>query len=221
MTTTITSSSITTAAPLGATIPSFPFGEAEKAKLTPWALQLAEKSGFEIWHNNSGLAIVKDNDFLADDCMAKDVERWFDGYQQRKFEQEETAELTPATVQMPIVDKACGEHYVGMTTKPDGTPEHHIILLDGATATAATWSTAVEWADENGGTLPTMRELSLIFATTYGLLKDTVYWSNDQHHADADYVCCVNMESGKRMNAPSASSAMAAVVRRVEIVAAV
>ncbi|MFA6067161.1 MAG: hypothetical protein WC810_01130 [Janthinobacterium sp.] len=214
MTTTTTSS---TAAPLGATIPTFPLGEAEKAKLTPWTLQLAEKSGFEIWHNNSGLAIVKDNDFLADDCTAKDVERWFDGYQQRKHEQEESVAMTATAVELPHVDKARGEYYGGLVIKPDGMPEHHLIVLGDDTSSALTWWNALNWADERGGELPTMKEMSLVFAHSYEQRADVVYWSADKDPEDADYVRCLNMMTGRQLHAPAAVSVMAFAVRRVAI----
>ena len=79
-----------------------------------------------------------------------------------------------------------GEEYSGAIINPDGTG-HHIILLDGDNDDAD-WNTQMEWAKSIGGDLPDRIEQSMLFAHLKDRFKETLYWSNTQHAANAGYV---------------------------------
>jgi hypothetical protein len=78
-----------------------------------------------------------------------------------------------------------GEKYAGLILNEDGSPSHHVVLLDGDTS--LTWKKAVEWAKKQGGELPTRREQSLLFANCGAEFKRDWYWSGEQRAEDADY----------------------------------
>lgn len=200
--------------------PTANYGAMEYAKVDEPTRAMAKRMNIDIWHNNDGLAAVlgADKDMLVDDLSADALTHWLDGYSSGSELVVPPSALAGTSLQMPAVDKARDESYVGITTKPDGTPECHIILLGATMGASMTWLDASNWADEHGGELPNLREMALICAATNNSLPDVIYWTGEQHRKDGDYFCCLNVMTGKRLNAPAACSAMAVAVRRVPIV---
>jgi hypothetical protein len=87
-----------------------------------------------------------------------------------------------------------GEKYAGLILNEDGSPSHHVVLLDGDTS--LTWKKAVEWAKKQGGELPTRREQSLLFANCGAEFKKDWYWSGEQLAEVADFAWHQHFISG-------------------------
>ena len=108
-----------------------------------------------------------------------------------------------------------GEEYSGAIINPDGTG-HHIILLDGDNDDAD-WNTQMEWAKSIGGDLPDRIEQSMLFAHLKDRFKDTWYWSNTQHAANAEYAWFQTFLYGGQGDNYKYGSLRARAVRRVAI----
>lgn len=110
-----------------------------------------------------------------------------------------------------------GERYVGLIFKR-GKPAYHVVLLPGQGF--ATWNRAGKWARENGGNLPTRRELALLFANARDSFEQAFYWSGDEaprlsryHYAwGQDFLSCAQSAFRVRSN-----SYRARAVRRVSV----
>ena len=74
-----------------------------------------------------------------------------------------------------------GEQYAGIIIGKDGEPSYHLILLP-EQHECTTWKKASEWAKQQGGSLPTRREQSLLFANLKDQFEKDWYWSNETHH---------------------------------------
>lgn len=70
------------------------------------------------------------------------------------------------------------ESYAGLLLGKNGTPDRHIILLPGTFS--GTHQDAVKWAKGKGGSLPSRREQSLLFANLAELFEKAWYWSSEQ-----------------------------------------
>lgn len=78
-----------------------------------------------------------------------------------------------------VIDLAPGERYAGLVLNDDGAVSHHLILLPGD-ADDLTWPTAKDWANEQGGELPSRCEQALLYANLPGEFKKTWYWSSEE-----------------------------------------
>jgi len=108
-----------------------------------------------------------------------------------------------------------GETYAGAIINPDVT-SHHIILLDGDNDDAD-WNTQMEWAKSIGGDLPDRVEQSMLFAHLKDRFKETLYWSNTQHAAYADYAWYQYFYNGYQYSDDKGYALRARAVRRVAI----
>ena len=88
-----------------------------------------------------------------------------------------------------------GEHYAGLILGKEGRPDHHLVLLPGE-AQDVSWSAAREWARENGGELPTRRELALLYANLREHFQRLWYWSCETQEPRAQLVWGQNFTSG-------------------------
>jgi hypothetical protein len=88
-----------------------------------------------------------------------------------------------------------GEQYAGLILGRHGEPDHHLILLPGE-ASDVSWPAASTWATEQGGELPSRRELSLLFANLRDQFERAWYWSSEQHETRAQLVWGQNFASG-------------------------
>ena len=79
-----------------------------------------------------------------------------------------------------------GEHYAGIIVGKDGAPSYHLTLLP-EQHECTNWKKASEWAKQQGGSLPTQREQSLLFANLKDQFEKDWYWSSDSHEQDAAY----------------------------------
>ena len=89
----------------------------------------------------------------------------------------------PNTLSIPM---AQGERYAGLILGADGKPTHHLVLLPGD-AEDLEWQQAVDWAEKQGGTLPTRAEQSLLFANLKGEFQGAYYWSSQQHETNSGW----------------------------------
>lgn len=90
---------------------------------------------------------------------------------------------------------ADGEIYAGLILGKNGEPHQHLILLPGV-ADDVTWAAASAWAADNGGELPTRRELALLFANLREQFGRAWYWSCEQSEARSQLVWGQNFSSG-------------------------
>ncbi|MBN6728512.1 DUF1566 domain-containing protein [Burkholderia multivorans] len=74
---------------------------------------------------------------------------------------------------------AAGERFAGSILNEDGTLSHYLILLPGE-AESMSWRQACEWAEQQGGELPSRREQSLLFANLHGEFEAAWYWSGEE-----------------------------------------
>jgi hypothetical protein len=88
-----------------------------------------------------------------------------------------------------------GEHYAGVILGKEGKPDHHLVLLPGE-AQEASWSAARDWARDNGGELPTRRELALLYANMREHFERVWYWSSEPQEPRAQLVWGQNFTSG-------------------------
>ena len=92
------------------------------------------------------------------------------------------------------IELATGERYAGLMLG-QGEPAYHLILLPGENE-SVNWSGAREWAKEQGGSLPTRREQSLLFANLKSESENAYYWSGEEHESNAGWAWCQNFTSG-------------------------
>jgi hypothetical protein len=103
----------------------------------------------------------------------------------------------PNTLSIPMaqIELAQGERYAGLILGADGKPTHHLVLLPGD-AEELEWQQAVEWAEKQGGTLPTRAEQSLLFANLKGEFQGAYYWSGQQHETNSGWAWCQHFGYG-------------------------
>ena len=86
---------------------------------------------------------------------------------------------TEYRVDAVTIPLASGERFAGPVLNDDGTLSHYLILLPGE-AEEVTWVQAREWAEQQGGELPSRREQSLLFANLKGEFESAWYWSGEE-----------------------------------------
>jgi hypothetical protein len=109
-----------------------------------------------------------------------------------------------------------GESYAGLILGKEGTPDYHLILLPGDAA-GVSWPAARDWAADDGGELPTRRELSLLFANLREQFERGWYWSSEHHETRAQLVWGQNFASGIQTVYGRPYRGHARAVRRVPI----
>jgi hypothetical protein len=109
-----------------------------------------------------------------------------------------------------------GESYAGLILGKEGTPDYHLILLPGDAADVS-WPAARDWAADDGGELPTRRELSLLFANLREQFERGWYWSSEHHETRAQLVWGQNFASGIQTVYGRPYRGHARAVRRVPI----
>jgi hypothetical protein len=106
-----------------------------------------------------------------------------------------------------------GEHYAGLILNADGTPSHHLVLLPEADKRMP-WQAAVEYAKDQGGTLPTRREQSLLFANSKDQFQPAWYWSGEQYEDDGSYAWGQGFDDGLQFISHKSYEGRARAVRR-------
>jgi hypothetical protein len=119
-----------------------------------------------------------------------------------------TISIAAATIELKE-----GEHYAGLILNADGTPSHHLVLLPEADKRMP-WQAAVEYAKDQGATLPTRREQSLLFANLKDQFQPAWYWSGDQYEDDGSYAWGQYFYGGFETITRKSSEGRARAVRR-------
>jgi hypothetical protein len=92
-----------------------------------------------------------------------------------------TISIAAATIELKE-----GQHYGGLILNADGTPSHHLVLLL-EDDKRMPWQDAVEHAKDQGGTLPTRHEQSLLFANLKDQFQPDRYWSSEEYGNDGSF----------------------------------
>ncbi len=108
-----------------------------------------------------------------------------------------------------------GELYAGILLGQNGKPDQHIILLPGDES--KNWKDATAWAESIGGSLPTRREQSLLFANLKDQFKKDWYWSGETHAENNDYAWCQGFRNGYQDIILKSNYYRARAVRRLPI----
>lgn len=109
-----------------------------------------------------------------------------------------------------------GELYAGLILGRQGEPDHHLVLLPGG-ASDVSWPAAQDWAASQGGSLPTRRELALLFANLREQFDRGWYWSSEQHETRVQLVWGQNFASGIQTVYGRPFRGNARAVRRIQI----
>ena len=99
-----------------------------------------------------------------------------------------TAAPTVFTVPSAEITLQPGELYAGLVLDATtGQPSHHLVLLPGD-QDCMTWQAANEWAQAQGGQLPTRQEQALLFANLKREFESASYWSGEQYSASSAWM---------------------------------
>ena len=110
-----------------------------------------------------------------------------------------------------------GEHYAGMIVGKEGEPSYHLVLMAQTPTEDQKWKAATKWAEKTGGSLPTRREQSLLFANLKEQFEERYYWSCEQHASDAGYAWYQSFDDGHQDSINVDHELCARAVRRVQI----
>ena len=110
-----------------------------------------------------------------------------------------------------------GEVYAGIVLGKDGAPDHHLFLLP-AKAEQLTWNKAIEWAQAQGGNLPTRQEQAILYGNLKHEFERDWYWSCEQHAVDSDYAWMQSFGYGTQTSVRKANELRARAVRRLSII---
>lgn len=126
------------------------------------------------------------------------------------FEKQAASEyvLAGATIELKP-----GERYAGIVLYDDGAFSHHLILLPGEVEDK-TWEQAKDWAASIGGSLPTRREQSLLFANLKGEFESTYYWSGERHEKESGWAWSQDFLTGYQRDTRQYLELRARAVRR-------
>ena len=108
-----------------------------------------------------------------------------------------------------------GETYIGFISDHKGEG-HHVILLPGD-AEDLEWQQAVEWAEKQGGDLPTRVEQALLWANHQDQFKKDWYWSNETHRRESGWAWCQYFGNGHQDRYGKDCEFRARAVRRLPI----
>lgn len=109
-----------------------------------------------------------------------------------------------------------GEQYAGILLGQNGAPDQHIILLPGD-RDSKSWQAQMDWAASIGGSLPTRREQSLLFANLKDQFQGTWYWSCETHTENDGWAWYQIFGSGSQRYGHKGYSHRARAVRRLVI----
>jgi len=124
---------------------------------------------------------------------------------------------TPTTIEIEedSVELAVGEHYAGAVLDANGQHMHHLVLMAAKAEQDMTWQAALEWAEAEGGALPTRQEQALLFANCKPHLKPRWHWSCEEHENDASYAWGCHFYGGDQDYGLKSYEGGAVAVRRV------
>jgi hypothetical protein len=107
-----------------------------------------------------------------------------------------------------------GEVYAGVVLRGDGTPDYHLVLLPHKPDGDLAWQAAKDWAASVGGELPTLSELSLLYANHKARFEPNWYWSCVQHETTSSYAWSQYFTHGGQYGTRKGLELSARAVRR-------
>lgn len=107
-----------------------------------------------------------------------------------------------------------GEFYAGLVLGKEGQPSYHMVGLPGE-LDECTWSQAMDWAKDQGGELPNLRELGLLRVNAREHFKDDWYWSSEQRESGSAYARGQNFNDGSQDYTRKSLEDRARAVRRI------
>jgi len=113
------------------------------------------------------------------------------------------------------IELAPGEHYAGAVLDANGQHRAHLVLMAAKAEQGMTWKAALEWAEAEGGALPTRQEQALLFANCKPHLQPGWHWSCEEHESDASYAWLCNFDDGDQGDGLKSYEGGAVAVRRV------
>ena len=114
------------------------------------------------------------------------------------------------------IDLVGGELYAGRMLDSEGKPSHDLILLP-EQAEGVSWKSAMAWAEEVGGSLPTRAEQSMLFANLKGQFAQAAYWSSEQFAGDESDAWFQHFGDGFQYYCHKCSELRARAVRRLPL----
>lgn len=115
------------------------------------------------------------------------------------------------------IELAAGEHYAGAVLDADGQHRAHLVLMAARAEHNMTWQAALEWAEAEGGALPTRQEQALLFANCRPHLQAGWHWSCEEHESDASYAWGCYFSNGYQSHDHKSYEGGAVAVRRIPI----
>lgn len=114
-----------------------------------------------------------------------------------------------------VISLAPGEHYAGAVLDADGNHMHDLVLMPQRHGKRLNWKSALEWAEEVGGALPTRQEQSLIFANCKPHLEGVYHWSCEEYESDASSAWGCYFSDGNQYRSLKVNELAAVSVRRL------
>lgn len=112
------------------------------------------------------------------------------------------------------------EHYAGPILNELGDVLHHVVLMAQRPAKKLNWKAAMDWAtgiqaDGIDSSLPTRRELALLFANCKAHVEPVWHWSCETHESDASYAWGCGFDDGYFDDYHKSYEGSAGAVRRI------
>ncbi len=106
-----------------------------------------------------------------------------------------------------------GGIYAGISL--DGERPVALVLLPGDES--LTWNAALEWAEKQGGALPSRIDQLVLFKNVKSEFKEAWYWSGEQYAGDSGYAWYQYFSYGNQSYVHKGSHGRARAVRRLPI----
>lgn len=125
------------------------------------------------------------------------------------------AQSTTIEIEGDSIELAAGERYAGAVLDANGQHMHHLVLMAAKAAQNMTWTAALEWAEAEGGALPTRQEQALLFANCKPHLQPLWHWSCEEHESEASSAWTCDFILGLQYDDLKSYECAAVAVRRV------
>ncbi len=106
--------------------------------------------------------------------------------------------------------------YAGIVRGENGAPDYHLVVMDQAPK-RLTWKDAMKWAADQGFSLPTRREQSILFGNVPELFEKAWYWSSEQYAGDEGYAWYQGFGDGNQDFCHKNDGLRARAVRRLPL----
>lgn len=107
--------------------------------------------------------------------------------------------------------------FAGLTTKKDGT--HCAVVLLPEQGVKLTWKKAIEWAEQQGGELPSRPVAALLFANAKASLRPLWHWTSEEELDDASFAWYCYFGYGSQSSNHKSFEGSAVAVRLIPITA--